>query len=132
MSVYLFFYFQEIKDLNTTIESSTWNAIRVTIATSRYTVRRDRLQNDGSAGEVASFVMITDCKTTTVSGFGHLIETFIHMKQLSGYSGHNKNVAVLADDNYGQAKLKLMRFDQSFENMPYDASKRKCILLAFP
>ena len=114
-----------------TIESSTQNAICVTVATSRYTVQRDQLQHEGSGGEVASFVMITDGKTTTISGFGHLLETFIRTKQLSSYSGHNENVAVLSDDNYAQAKLKLMHFDQSFENMPYDASKLKCILLSF-
>ena len=105
---------QKIKELNTTIESSAQNAIRVTIATSRYTCHRNQLQAAASSsGEVASFMMITDGKTTTVSGFGHLIDTFIHTKQLSGYCGQNKNVAILSDENYGTAKLKLMCFDQT-------------------
>ena len=71
--------------------------------------------------------MITDGKTTTVSGFGHLLETFIRSKQLSGYAGQNENVAVLSDDNYATSNLKLMCFDQTFENMPYDASKHKYV-----
>ena len=75
--------------------------------------------------------MITDGKTTTVSGFGYLIETFICTKQLSGYPGQNENVSLVSDENYRESKLQLMRFDQTFENMPYDASKRKYFSIHF-
>ena len=125
MNFYICLYFQVINDLNTTIESSKWNTVRVTIATSRYMVHRNGVQSDAEAGQVASFIMITDGNTTTVLGFGHLIETFIRTKQLSGYSGQNENVSLVSDENYRDSKLQLMHFDQTFENMPYDASKRK-------
>ena len=69
--------------------------------------------------------MITNGNTTTVARFGHLIDMFIRTKQLSGYPGQNDNIAVLSDDNYSTSTLKLMHFDQTFENMPYDASKCK-------
>ena len=70
--------------------------------------------------------MVADGKNAIVSGFGYLIDNFIRTKQLAGYPGQEENVSVLADANYNEAKLKLMRFDQTFDKMPYDASKRKC------
>ena len=117
-----------MEDLNRTIESSTKSAVRVTVATSRYRRRRNEIQGNASHDEIASFVMVTDGQTAIVSGFGYLIDNFIRTKQLSGYPGQDANVSVLADDNYGSAKLKLMRFDQTFDKMPYDASQRNALI----
>ena len=116
--------------MNRTVESSTKSDVRVTVATSRCTVKRNQLEGK-EFDKVASFVMVTNGEDTTVSGFGYLIDNFIRTKQLSGYPGQNENVSVLADDNYQDSKLKLMRFDQTFDKMPYDASKRKLIWYFF-
>ena len=115
---------KSLQDLETTIQSSSRTSIHVTIATARYLVKRNEILGD-SSGQIASFCMVTDGKTTTFGGHGHLIESFITNKQLSGYVGEDENVSKVFDTNYETAKLKLMRFDQSFENMPYDASRRK-------
>ena len=110
--------------MNRTAESSTKSAVRVTVATSRCIVRRNQLQGQDS-DKVSSFVMLSNGEDTVVSGYGYLIDTFIRTKQLSGYPGQNENVSVLSDVDYKESKLKLMRFDQTFDKMPYDASKRK-------
>ena len=75
--------------------------------------------------------MVTNGEDTIVSGFGYLIDNFIRTKQLSGYPGQTVNVSVLSDENYENATLKLMRFDQTFDKMPYDASKRKIMSLIY-
>ena len=114
-----------------TIESSSRSAVRVTTATSWYMQKMKSLTGESDEGEVSSFVGLTDGKTTTVAGFGYLLDNFICTKQLSGYPGERDNVSILSHDNYKDCKLKLMRFGQSFENMPYDASTRKCNINAY-
>ena len=99
----------------------------MTVATSRCTVKRNDLQGINS-DKVSSFVIVTNGEDTVVSGFGYLLDNFIRTKQLSGYPGQNENVSVLSDEDYQASKLKLMRFDQTFDKMPYDASKRKTLV----
>ena len=84
---------------------------------------------DVQGGKISSFCMVTDGKTTMFGGYGNLLENFIKNKQLCGYPGDEHEVSTVFEDNYEKAKLKLMRFDQSFENMPYDASHRKLVLI---
>ena len=111
--------------LQSTIESSTKTAVRTTIATSRFTAKRNELDSRRLKGLAGSMIMLSDGEFATVGGHGDLFERFLQTKQLSGYPGEKSPVVSILDDNYTDADLKLMRFDQTYDKLPYDASSRK-------
>ena len=47
------------------------------------------------------------------------------MRQLSGYVGEGQKIARVQQANYTSAQLAMVRFDQSFWCLPYDARRRK-------
>ena len=116
--------------MKNTIESSTKTAIRVTISTSRYTAKKNEIV--GSTKEtVGSVVILNDGKQTTVGGYGNLFEKFLKTKKLDGYTGQMEPFTSFSDPNYDHAKLKVMKFDETYHKMPYDARSRKCAINDF-
>ena len=64
--------------------------------------------------------MLNDGKQTTISGFGELFDRFLKTRKLTGYSGEKEDFTHFFDPNYKTAKLRILKFDQTYENMPYD------------
>ena len=71
--------------------------------------------------------MISDGDKTFFGSEGELFEEFIHTRQLTGYIGEGQAIASVQQQNYPTAQLAMVRFDQSFKSMPYDA--RRCMYL---
>ena len=69
--------------------------------------------------------MVSDGEKTFIGGEGELFEEFIEFRQLRNYPGQGSPVATVSDVNYTSAKLCMVRFDQSFINLPYDARRRE-------
>ena len=70
------------------------------------------------------FIM-NDGKKTTVAGNGELFDNFVTTKQLSGYGADGAQFATVDDPNYKSARVRIMRFDQAFQYLPYDVRVRK-------
>ena len=75
--------------------------------------------------------MVSDGCHSVFGGSGELFEEFLRTRQLKNYAGEGEKLAFITDDNYAESKLKVVRFDQTFDKLPYDASAREYILLVF-
>ena len=113
--------------LNLKYEGTILSSFRETVASSRY---MEKLNTEGLLGpdnqfRRGSFTMISDGQKTFVGGEGTLFEEFLHFRQLTGYVGEGQPIARVTQNNYPTAEMALVRFDQTFKTMPYDASQRE-------
>ena len=117
----------ELEKVQTTIESSALTAICKAIATVRHIEHRNSLLHANNS-KVGCFSMISDGNQAIFGGKGEMYDEFVKTKMLKNYPGEEEEVAFHTDDDYQDAKLKIIRFDQTFDRLPYDASDRKyCI-----
>ena len=83
---------------------------------------------DMTDSKVGSLVVLSDGNKTFVGGFGNMFDNFIATRQAQGYPGEGEeSVATLSEDNFESALMKVLKFDETFRKMPYDASTCKCI-----
>ena len=114
--------------MNMKYESTIYSSVRETVCASRFV---DKLKEEGLLGESStlfrkgSFAMISDGEKTFVGGEGELFEEFIHTRQLTGYVGEGQPIRNITHSNYTSSQLAMVRFDQSFKSLPYDARRRK-------
>ena len=87
------------------------------------------LANPNSPFAKGSFVMITDGDKTFFGGEGQLFEEFLHTRQLTGYVGEGQPISTVTHQNYTSAPLAIVRFDQAFKRVLYDAHRRKLFTL---
>ena len=111
--------------LKTTIVSSTKSSIRGVIATGRYIEMKQELEKPAEKASFGVFCAIHDGEQTTFGGEGDIFDNFMKTRQLAGYPGENDKITTFYDSNYNDAKLRLMRFDETFHKCHYDASERK-------
>ena len=60
-------------------------------------------------------------KESLVAGSGPIFDRFLESRQITGYTGKDSPFASFFDDDYDEAPLKIICFDQSFKHLPYDA-----------
>ena len=72
-----------------------------------------------------SVSMVSDGSKTSVSGCGSLFTNFLATKHLFGYVGEHDQFSTIWDVDYDSSILQIIRFDQSFKDMPYDVRQRK-------
>ena len=63
--------------------------------------------------------------STTVGGEGQIMNTYKETGKVTGYPGEGTQLATIFDENYANAPLKLMRFDQTFQKHKKDVSQSK-------
>ena len=112
-----------IHQVQTAVESSMRTAARSTVATCRYMQKKKEIQN-GSTGGIGCLVVVHDDDQTTVAGEGKIYEDFISKHEVNDYPGKNEEFIFKPNPTYNVAKLRVMKFAETFVNMPYDASKR--------
>ena len=117
-----------LNQLETTIDSSKRTAVRVTIATARYLERKQELYSSGCKKSISSMVLINNGDSTTIGGCGEMYDNFLKTKELKCFHENEGDFTSYLDPHYASAKLKVMKFDESYDNMPYDASTRKWLL----
>ena len=113
------------------LHSYVFGSARNTVSAGRYAVKLFDLNKNLSNFCTGSMSMITDGTSTSVAGHGDLFNNFLATKQLTGYIGNNDQISTIFDDNYKNARLKLVRFDQSFQHLSYDVRIRECIIFLF-
>ena len=69
--------------------------------------------------------MISDGYHSVLGGSGEIFEEFLRSRELKNYAGEGEELSFHTDENYSDAKLKVVRFDQTFDKLPYDASDRE-------
>ena len=98
-----------IKDLETTIQSSTKSAVRVCIATSRYIKKKEELCGILNKSKGA-LVVICNGDHATVGRHGELLDQFLKIKHLLGLCAKEDKVAYFGDENYETAPVRIMSF----------------------
>ena len=127
----LFSFCSQMSDfwINMKYESTIYSSVRETVAANRYVEKMSEhgliVEGNNSQFAKGSFVMITDGDKTFVGGEGKLFEEFLRFRQLTGYVGEGQAIARINHTNYTTAQLAMVRFDQSFKGLPYDARWRK-------
>ena len=114
------------------IYSSAWE----TVAANHYIEKLQQeglLANPNANGMFAkeAFVMITDGDKTFFGGEGQLFEEFLNTRTLSGYVGESQPISKVTHQNYTTAQLAMVRFDQAFKGVPYDARRREFLFKVF-
>ena len=83
-------------------------------------------QKFGPTGCVMAVEVGNQC---TVSGSGQMFENFLLSGKIENYSGFGQEPVRFYEENYDKAPFRIMKFDQTFDKMPYDC--RKSMLLIF-
>ena len=113
-----------VSDMEKTIQSNTYTAIRNCIGTGRYITEKENLTGVDKLSE-GTFVMFRNGNQTTVGGHGKLIDDFIKEKKLCVSFDKNEKVVIRDDPNFHSANLRILRFDETYEFVNYDARRRK-------
>ena len=58
-----------------------------------------------------------------IGGMGNIFDNFIDSKELSGYTGEGSKFASVEDDDYEDAVVQIVRFDQTFKRSCYDVTR---------
>ena len=102
-----------------------YSAARSTIAASRFSELKELFKDDDSCNPAGALLLVSDGTSTSVAGHGDVFKNFLQTRRLTGYIGEGERLVSVYDDGYDEAKLKLIRFDQTFTKLSYDASKRE-------
>ena len=115
--------------LTTTIALSTKTAIRTTIALTRYIAIRQELENPSAKPNCTAFCFVRDGDKGIFGGYGDMYDYFVKNKILQQYFGEDEDFTLFGTPGYDDAKFKLLKFDESYTGLHYDASDRKLLLL---
>ena len=102
------------------LETLLLTAVHSVIATGRYAKKLREANHDSNVGQVSTFALIQDGKNCFVAGMGNIFTNFLITKQLSGYLGQGQPIASVFNNNYEDAVLKILHFDQTFKKQRED------------
>ena len=105
------------------IETVSQSAVRHTVASSRFSQKLEELQGKDSVS--GSITIMSKPNETLVAGHGPIYERFLKTREITGYTGEGSPFSYFFDEEYEDSPLKVVRFDQSFKHLPYDARHRK-------
>ena len=117
--------------LNAKYETTICSSVHETVAATCYA---EKLRKEGLFANAncnfakGAFVMVTDGDKMFLGSEGQLFEEFLQTRQLSGYVGEGQQIARVHQANYTSEQLAMVRFDQSFRCLPYDARRCKHFL----
>ena len=114
-----------ISDLETTIKSSSYSAIRNCIGSGRYVDRKDEILNVKKSK--GCFIILHDGDHYTFGGHGQLVDDFIKTRMLKGICEIHEPIARVDDENYDVAPIRMVKFDEAYDTVSYDARKREQI-----
>ena len=82
------------------------------------------LQNSGdSFGLSECFMAVKVGDQCTISGCGNIFDNFMETGEISNYLGYAKKPVRFFEDNFDKAPFRMMKYDQTFDKMPYDCRK---------
>ena len=111
-------------------ESAVYSAIHHTIAASRIYEKLLKLDNvhvsrDPRRNVLGSVVFISNQNKSVISGTGKLFTNFLQNRNVSGYSGQGEVIKFEHDDNYEEASLQVINFEQTFGHLRADLRSGK-------
>ena len=112
-------------------ESAINSGVRTTVSAGRYAqkfVKKFKTEEPfkfNNTSATGSFFMSSNGEQTIVGGCGTLLQNFLDSGNLSGYVGQGQKVSTVDNVDYYAAPIRLLRFDQSFSNLPYDVTFRE-------
>ena len=108
------------------VESSTKSAVRTAVLCGRCCEEKENLVNGENALQTGALIFLVRGEgSTTVGGHGQIFEKFQQTGQVTGYPGEGTPMATMFDQNYDNAPLKLMRYDQTFKKHKKHVNKSK-------
>ena len=117
---------EQMRQYEVTIDSSTKSAVRTAVGCARCCEEKEIwLKGDNAAPSGALIFLVLGEKGTTVGGHGDILKTFEETGKVTGYPGEGTALSNMFDENYENAPLKLMRYDQTFKKHKKDVSQSK-------
>ena len=85
---------------------------------------KQELLNTPNASTAGALIfLVRGDKGTTVGGHGEILKTFQETGKVTGYPGEGTPLSTMFHENYGNAPLKLLRYDQTFKKYKKDVSQ---------
>ena len=104
-------------------------AVRSTIIAGRFLELKEAAKETDEQNTTGAIVLISDGQSTSVGGHGHIFDSFVETGRVTGFIGEGEQPISVLEDCYEASKLKIVRFDQTFLKLSYDASRRMSIEL---
>ena len=76
-------------------------------------------------GPTGCVVAVESGGQCTISGSGQIFDNFLLTGKIKHHSGYGREPVKFYEENFDKAPYRLMKFDQTFDNMPYDCRKSK-------
>ena len=84
----------------------------------------DKITNLGHEFGPTGCVMVVDTgEQCTVAGCGPMFEQFLWSGKIKNYTGYGEEPTRFYEDNFDKSPFRIMKFDQTFDKMPYDCRK---------
>ena len=111
--------------MSNTVDTTVKSAVRNSVAATRYMEKLQEVSGQGVDGECSSLCIIRCGEKAIVGGQGKMFSDFLASKQLTGLFRPEESYLSVSHPKYEEANLQVLRFDQCFKKLPYDASHRE-------
>ena len=128
ISICFFIRLQKLlTEFKNTLDTNVKSTVRNTISAGRYMDKIREVDPHGHGHDLpgTSLCIVRFGEKTIVGGHGKMFDDFIQTKQLVGLFRPEDSFLSASHPKYEESNLQVLRFDQTFKKLPYDASHRK-------
>ena len=85
--------------------------------------------NSNCVESPGAILLIKTGEQCTICGAGTIYEEFKRTGKLINFTGYGEKPKSFYEQNFQEAPLRMINFDQTFYDMPYDCRESKCIVI---